>query len=121
MSDELLPCPFCGKHLVWEAPVAFVHPIGKCILSGRNFKKGPIQQWNRRAHQAPVDETRKEVMPVEATTNTRSATGPGVTAGAAPAEDVRAGALKEAADVASTMGCQAVAASILALIPGAKP
>ena len=56
MSDmiDLLPCPFCGAALTWEAPVAFVHPIGKCILSGRNFKKGPIQQWNRRAALPPA-------------------------------------------------------------------
>ena len=46
--DNLLPCPFCGARLTWVAPVAFVHPIGKCILSGRNFKKGHILQWNKR-------------------------------------------------------------------------
>jgi hypothetical protein len=37
---------------------------------------------------------------------------------AAPAEDVRAGALKEAAAIASDMGCQAVAASILRALEG---
>ena len=40
---------------------------------------------------------------------------------AIPAADARAEALKEAADVASTMGCQAVAFAILALIPETQP
>lgn len=37
------------------------------------------------------------------------------------AADARAEALKEAADVASAMGCQAVALAILALIPEKQP
>lgn len=42
------PCPFCGAHLRYAEPVVYVHPIGKCILSGRNFEKGRIGQWNKR-------------------------------------------------------------------------
>ena len=47
MSD-LKPCPFCGAGLQYCEPVVYVHPIGKCILSGRNFHKGTIGQWNKR-------------------------------------------------------------------------
>ena len=56
MSEKLKPCPFCGMALTYEAPVAYFHPIGKCILSGRNFKTGVIGQWNRRfdLHEAEV-------------------------------------------------------------------
>lgn len=49
-TPDLMPCPFCGAHLDYAAPVAYVHPVGKCILSGRNFAKGVIGQWNKRAH-----------------------------------------------------------------------
>lgn len=45
---DLKPCPFCGALLDYAAPVTYFHPIGKCILSGRNFKKGVIGQWNTR-------------------------------------------------------------------------
>ena len=45
---ELKPCPFCGGALDYAEPVTYVHTIGKCILSGRNFKAGYIGQWNRR-------------------------------------------------------------------------
>jgi len=46
---DLKPCPFCGAALDYAAPVSYVHPVGKCILSGRNFHKGNIGQWNTRA------------------------------------------------------------------------
>jgi hypothetical protein len=45
---ELKPCPFCGKALDYAEPVIYIHPIGKCILSGRNFSAGAIGQWNKR-------------------------------------------------------------------------
>ena len=45
---ETKPCPFCGAHLRYAEPVVYVHPVGKCILSGRNFEKGRIGQWNKR-------------------------------------------------------------------------
>ena len=48
-GPELKPCPFCGGALDYAEPVTYVHTIGKCILSGRNFKAGYIGQWNRRA------------------------------------------------------------------------
>ena len=47
-TPKLLPCPFCGAILEYAAPVIYVHPIGKCILSGRNFPKEKIGQWNKR-------------------------------------------------------------------------
>lgn len=52
LSARLLPCPFCGMHLEYASPVIYVHPIGKCILSGRNFKKGVIGQWGKRVASA---------------------------------------------------------------------
>lgn len=55
-ARELKPCPFCGASLRYAEPVAYVHPVGKCILSGRNFHKGVIGQWNRRASAAPSDD-----------------------------------------------------------------
>ena len=99
---------------------------------------------------ASSEEPGKEVMPVETNANKPSATGPGVTAGAAPAEDVRAGALTVAQaaqvlldllnmrgghhegmtredaqklwDAASDKhGYAAVSGFLSAMIPGAKP
>lgn len=52
MTDEpkLLPCPFCGRMLArLDLPRRYNHPVGKCILSGRNFAPGFIGQWNTRA------------------------------------------------------------------------
>lgn len=49
---ELLPCPFCGGELQYNGHTLYLHPVGKCILSGHKFLKGYIGQWNRRASQA---------------------------------------------------------------------
>ena len=57
---KLHPCPFCGVALQWAFPVAYVHPVGKCILSGRNFDKGRIGQWNKRIPDATI--ARQQVM-----------------------------------------------------------
>lgn len=86
---------------------------------------------------ASAEDNREEVMPNDETSKERRpATSPGVTAGATPADDVRAEALKEAANAIwngpireyarAAQGPELQAAhkcrdAILALIPGAKP
>lgn len=52
-APTLKPCPFCGMLLEHKPPVVYVHPIGKCILSGRNFPAGYIGQWNKRSEPDP--------------------------------------------------------------------
>jgi hypothetical protein len=61
-APELKPCPFCGAALRYAEPVAYFHPIGKCILSGRTFHKGVIGQWNRRAPDPDLDLAKVEAL-----------------------------------------------------------
>lgn len=49
---ELLPCPFCGTHLVGEGDSEsnfYQHPRGECFFSEWEFDCMDVAAWNRRS------------------------------------------------------------------------
>ena len=133
-----------GLHILDKAiralPAASSQPLASDAR--RALEADDVHGWINSLPAASSDKPGKEVMPVETNANRPSAAGPGVTAGAAPAEDVRARALKEAVDVdwasgrdvtdtapeyltdwqrGFVAGQTAMRTAIIALIPGAKP
>ena len=63
-KPELLPCPFCGEHLLDQTQVKFpkpglarMHPgaldDGSCPIAGWGFYDEQLAAWNQRAAPAP--------------------------------------------------------------------